>query len=302
MTPTKVRSRFLKVLHQASLSYWLMITGILITILFVMMALLAPSLEQWQWIQDPTSIGIIDNTPHSPPSAEHWFGTDKLGYDVFARTIYGARAALQVVVAATLFSVVFGVVLGLLSGYLGGWVDRILLFLMDSIYAIPGLLIAVTLSFSIGEAARGVPSAAAALGVAYIPKYYRVVRNHTVSIKTELFMEAARALGASPWRIISRYLFGNVIQSVPVLFSLNAADSVLTLGALGFLGLGLPAEIPEWGYDLKIALEGFTGGEVWWTTVFPGLAMALLSVGLSLASEGLSEYFNPLQRRGAVEN
>jgi len=279
-----------------------MVTGILITLLFVIVALLAPSLEQWQWIQDPTSIGIIDNIPHSPPSAEHWFGTDKLGYDVFARTIYGARAALQVVVAATLFSVVFGVILGLLSGYLGGWVDRILLFLMDSIYAIPGLLIAVTLSFSIGEAARGVPSAAAALGVAYIPKYYRVVRNHTVSIKTELFMEAARALGASPWRIISRYLFGNVIQSVPVLFSLNAADSVLTLGALGFLGLGLPAEIPEWGYDLKVALEGFTGGEVWWTTVFPGLAMALLSVGLSLASEGLSEYFNPLQRRGAVEN
>jgi len=292
----------LKVPRQASLSFWLMVTGILITLLFVIVALLAPSLEQWQWIQDPTSIGIIDNIPHSPPSAEHWFGTDKLGYDVFARTIYGARAALQVVVAATLFSVVFGVILGLLSGYLGGWVDRILLFLMDSIYAIPGLLIAVTLSFSIGEAARGVPSAAAALGVAYIPKYYRVVRNHTVSIKTELFMEAARALGASPWRIISRYLFGNVIQSVPVLFSLNAADSVLTLGALGFLGLGLPAEIPEWGYDLKVALEGFTGGEVWWTTVFPGLAMALLSVGLSLASEGLSEYFNPLQRRGAVEN
>lgn len=292
----------MKVPRQASLSFWLMVTGILITLLFVIVALLAPSLEQWQWIQDPTSIGIIDNIPHSPPSAEHWFGTDKLGYDVFARTIYGARAALQVVVAATLFSVVFGVILGLLSGYLGGWVDRILLFLMDSIYAIPGLLIAVTLSFSIGEAARGVPSAAAALGVAYIPKYYRVVRNHTVSIKTELFMEAARALGASPWRIISRYLFGNVIQSVPVLFSLNAADSVLTLGALGFLGLGLPAEIPEWGYDLKVALEGFTGGEVWWTTVFPGLAMALLSVGLSLASEGLSEYFNPLQRRGAVEN
>lgn len=300
MTPTKLWPQFLPLPRRASLSFWLMVTGLLITLLFVVMALMAPTLEQWNWIQDPTPTSILNNIPHSPPSAAHWFGTDKLGYDVFARTIYGARAALQVVVAATLFSVVFGVVLGLLSGYLGGWVDRLLLFLMDSIYAIPGLLIAVTLSFSIGEAARGVPSAAAALGVAYIPKYYRVVRNHTVSIKTELFMEAARALGASPWRIISRYLFGNVIQSVPVLFSLNAADSVLTLGALGFLGLGLPAEIPEWGYDLKVALEGFTG-EVWWTTLFPGLAMALLSVGLSLASEGLSEYFNPLQRQEGIK-
>lgn len=300
MMPTKVWPRFFQFPRHASLSVWLMVAGILITLFFIIIALLAPSLEQWNWIQDPTPTSILDNIPHSPPSDEHWFGTDKLGYDVFARTIYGARAALQVVVAATLFSVVFGVILGLLSGYLGGWVDRILLFLMDSIYAIPGLLIAVTLSFSIGEAARGVPSAAAALGVAYIPKYYRVVRNHTVSIKTELFMEAARALGASPWRIITRYLFGNVIQSVPVLFSLNAADSVLTLGALGFLGLGLPAEIPEWGYDLKVALEGFTG-EVWWTTLFPGLAMASLSIGLSLASEGLSEFFNPLQRRDAAK-
>lgn len=300
MTPTKLWPQFFRSPRRASLSFWLMVAGILITLFFVAIALLAPTLQQWDWIQDPTPTSILDNIPHSPPSDKHWFGTDKLGYDVFARTIYGARAALQVVVAATLFSVVFGVILGLLSGYLGGWVDRLLLFLMDSIYAIPGLLIAVTLSFSIGEAARGVPSAAAALGVAYIPKYYRVVRNHTVSIKTELFMEAARALGASPWRIISRYLFGNVIQSVPVLFSLNAADSVLTLGALGFLGLGLPAEIPEWGYDLKVALEGFTG-EVWWTTLFPGLAMALLSVGLSLASEGLSEYFNPLQRQDTIK-
>ncbi|WP_299412456.1 ABC transporter permease [Acaryochloris sp. IP29b_bin.148] len=299
MTSTKVWPRFLPFPRRINLSLGLMLTGILITIVFIVIALLAPTLEQWHWIQDPNF--FIGNSKHSPPSAKYWFGTDQLGHDVFARTLYGARAALQVVVAATIFSVIFGVILGLLSGYLGGWVDRTLLFLMDSIYAIPGLLIAVTLSFSIGEAARGVPSAAAALGVAYVPKYYRVVRNHTVSIKTELFVEAARALGASPWRIISRYLFGNVIQSVPVLFSLNAADSVLTLGALGFLGLGLPADIPEWGYDLKIALEDFTG-DIWWTTLFPGLAMALLSIGLSLASEGLSEYFNPLQQRDTVND
>ena len=299
MTPTKIRSQFWKLPRHATLSFWLMISGISITIFFVILALMTPALQQWQWIQNPTS--FLNNAKHLPPSATNWFGTDSQGYDVFSRTVYGARAALQVVVAATSFSVLIGVFLGLLSGYFGGWVDRILLFLMDSLYAVPGLLIAVTLSFSVGEAARGIPSAAAALGVAYVPKYYRVVRNHTVSIKTELFMEAARALGASPQRIISKYLFGNVIQSVPVLFSLNAADSVLTLGALGFLGIGLPAEIPEWGYDLKIALEGGTG-EFWWTTLFPGLAMAMLSIGLSLASEGLSEYFNPLQKQDTAKN
>jgi peptide/nickel transport system permease protein len=200
---------------------------------------------------------------------------------------------LQVVVLATLMSVLVGVPLGMLSGYLGGRLDRALLFLMDTIYTLPGLLLSVTLAFVVG---RGVVNAAIALSIAYVPQYYRVVRNHTVSVKTELFVEAAQAMGASTWRVLSRYLFLNVIQSVPVLFTLNAADAALTLGGLGFLGLGLPDQTPEWGLDLRQALDALPTG-IWWTALFPGLALTTLVTALSLVGEGLNEFVNPLLRR-----
>ncbi|MCA1993712.1 MAG: ABC transporter permease, partial [Coleofasciculus sp. S288] len=171
----------------------------------------------------------------------------------------------------------------------------VLLFLMDTIYTLPGLLLSVTLAFVVG---RGVLNAAIALSISYIPQYYRVVRNHTTSVKNELFIEAAQAMGASTPRVLSRYLFLNVVQSVPVLFTLNSADAILILGALGFLGLGLPEQTPEWGHDLRQALDSLPTG-IWWTALFPGLAMTTMVVGLSLLGEGLSEIINPRWRREA---
>jgi peptide/nickel transport system permease protein len=164
---------------------------------------------------------------------------------------------------------------------------------MDALYTLPTILLSITLAFVVG---RGVLNAAIALSIVYIPQYYRVVRNHTVSVKTELFVEAAQAMGASTWTVLTRYLFLNVVQSVPVLFTLNAADAILMLASLGFLGLGLPDEVPEWGYDLRQALDGLSTGGIWWTTLFPGLAMTLMVVGLSLLGEGLNTLLNPTQR------
>jgi peptide/nickel transport system permease protein len=269
----------------------MMIAGTVITLMFVLAAMLAPLLQSWGWLQNP--LEGLANPIHEAPSAAHWFGTSRQGYDVFSRTLFGTQAALQVVVLATLLSLVVGVPLGMVSGYLGGRLDRTLLFLMDTIYTLPGLLLSVTLAFVVG---RGVGNAAIALSIAYVPQYYRVVRNHTISIKTELFIEAARSMGASTWRVLSRYLFFNVIQSVPVLFTLNAADAVLILGGLGFLGLGLPEQTPEWGTDLRQALDALSTG-IWWTALFPGLALTMLVVGLSLMGEGLNELINPLSRQ-----
>jgi peptide/nickel transport system permease protein len=212
---------------------------------------------------------------------------------VFSRTLFGTRAAWQVVLLATLLSVAIGVPLGMVSGYQGGWLDRALLFFMDTIYTLPGLLLSVTLAFVVG---RGVLNAAIALSIAYIPQYYRVVRNHTASVKHELFIEAAQAMGADPWTVLTRYLFLNVIQSVPVLFTLNAADAILVLGGLGFLGLGLPEQVPEWGADIRQALDALPTG-IWWTALFPGLALTLMVTGLSLVGEGLNEFMNPRLRR-----
>lgn len=278
-------------LRRPTLSVQLMWVGLVITLAFVLVAVFAPLMQSWGWLRDPME--TLVNPIHQPPSAAYWFGTSRQGYDVFSRTLFGARVALQVVVLATMMSVVIGVPLGMLSGYLGGRLDRALLFFMDTVYTLPGLLLSVTLAFVVG---RGVLNAAIALSIAYVPQYYRVVRNHTVSVKTELYVEAAQAMGASPWRVMSRYLFANVIQSVPVLFTLNAADAVLVLGGLGFLGLGLPDQTPEWGLDLRQALDALPTG-IWWTALFPGLALTLLVVGLSLVGEGLNELINPLLRR-----
>ncbi|MDJ0616494.1 MAG: ABC transporter permease [Calothrix sp. MO_192.B10] len=292
MSITKSRlPQFLRFATNPSLSQKLMLIGLAITLSFILLAFLAPVLQGWGWLQDPTDSLI--NPIHEVPSAKYWFGTSRQGYDVFSRTIFGAQAALQVVLLATTLSMAIGVPLGMVSGYVGGKLDKVLLFLMDSIYTLPGLLLSVTLAFVVG---RGILNAAIAISIAYVPQYYRVVRNHTVSVKTELFIEAAQAMGANTWQVLRKYLFFNVIQSVPVLFTLNAADAILVLGGLGFLGLGLPEETPEWGHDLKQALDALPTG-IWWTALFPGLAMALMVVGLSLLGEGLNEFINPRLRK-----
>ncbi|MFN9674779.1 MAG: ABC transporter permease [Microcystis sp.] len=288
MTPVKLPiDPFLK----PNLTTKLLVVGLVLTIIFILIALFSPLLQAFGLIQDSTD--ILSNYPLQAPSSAHWFGTNVRGYDVFSRTLFGARAALSVVFLATGLSLVIGVPLGLISGYLGGKIDRVLLFLMDTLYTLPGLLLSVALAFVLG---RGIVNVAIAVSIAYIPQYFRVVRNQTASVKNELFIEAARAIGATPGRILSKYLFFNVVQSVPVLFTLNAADAILVLGGLGFLGLGLPEEVPEWGHDLKEALADLSTG-IWWTTLFPGLAMTTMVVGLSLLGEGLSEIFNPLSRK-----
>ncbi|MGD1713981.1 ABC transporter permease [Dapis sp. BLCC M172] len=287
MTSIFSRVKFFNLSSKPSISMQMMWVGLIITILFILIAIFAPLLENLGLLQDPQE--FLSNPIHQPPSFKHWFGTSRQGYDIFSRTLFGAQVAWQVVILATLLSLIIGVPLGMVSGYLGGRIDKILIFFMDTVYTLPGLLLSITLAFVVG---KGILNAAIALSIAYIPQYYRVVRNHTVSVKTELFIEAARAMGANTWRVLTRYLFLNVIQSVPVLFTLNAADAVLVLGGLGFLGLGLPPEIAEWGNDLRLALDALPTG-IWWTAFFPGCTLTLMVVGLSLLGEGLNEFVNP---------
>ncbi|MEB3172331.1 MAG: ABC transporter permease [Cyanobacteriota bacterium] len=266
----------------ARLARW----GVVIVLLYVAVAALVPLLVHLGVLSDP-AVGI-DNPVNAPPSAAHWCGTDRLGRDVCARTLAGSGVALQVVALAVVIALVVGVPLGMVSGYLGGPVDRVLVLLMDTLYTLPVLLLSVVMAFLLG---RGIPNAAAALCVVYIPQYFRVVRNQSVQIKAELYIEAARSLGAGPLWILRRYLLRNVITSVPVLLTLNAADAVLVLGGLGFLGLGLPESIPEWGGDLQQALTALPTG-IWWTALYPGLALFVLVLGLSFLGEGLERWLS----------
>lgn len=275
---------------------WLLLSGLLITGFFVVLAVFAPWIAPTDFAQSTVDGQRLPKL--APPSSEHWFGTNDQFYDVLSRTVWGARTALTVVVLSVLLSVVAGVLLGLFSGYVGGWTDRMLVFITDALYAIPTLLLAIVFSFLLSDRlGGGVLAASLSLTVIYIPQYFRVVRNTTVSAREATYVEAARAMGAPNRTIMGRYLFGNVIGSVPVIGTLNAADALGTLAALGFLGFGIqPTEAAEWGYDLDRALDDAAAG-IWWTTVYPGGAIVLLIVGLTLIGEGLNETVNPVLRR-----
>ncbi|HKB93901.1 MAG TPA: ABC transporter permease, partial [Gaiellaceae bacterium] len=189
----------------------------------------------------------------------------------------------------------------LFSGYFGGPFDRGAVLFMDAMFAFPPLLLAIVIAFLLGGGANsGVLVAAFAITVTYVPQYFRVVRNHVISVREEPYVEAARALGAKPVTILRRYVFFNVVQNVPVIATLNAADAVLTLTALGFLGYGVqPTQGAEWGYDVSRAVSDAASG-IWWTGLFPGLAIVLLVTGLTLLGEGLNETINPVLRRRSI--
>jgi peptide/nickel transport system permease protein len=275
-------------------------TGVAITAFFAVLAAFAT------WI---APYGFSQYQAHGErfpqlagPSSAHLMGTTVQSDDVLSRVVWGAQTELTVVVLALVFSLTVGVPLGLVSGYFGGVLDRVLVLIMDALFAFPFLLLAIVIAFLLsGTVGSGVFTAAIAITVVYVPQYFRVVRNHVISVREEPYVEAARALGAKPSTVIRRYVFFNVVQNVPVIATLNAADAILTLAGLGFLGYGIqPTEAAEWGYDIQRAVSD-AGSGIWWTGLFPGLAIVLLVTGLTLLGEGLNETVNPVLRRRRIE-
>jgi len=223
------------------------------------------------------------------PDGTHLMGTDNLGRDIWSRMVYGAQTILGVAIAAALMSSLIGIPLGLLSGFVGGPLDRTLSLVMDSIYSFPGLILAIAFAAMLGP---GVVNITLAVAVIYIPTYYRLVRGQTISIREELYVEAAQVLGARRWTILGRYIFPNVIATTVVIFSVNIADAIMTEAALSYIGLGLPAGIPDWGMDLSMGKKFLPSGS-WWLITFPGAMIMLLALGFTFLGEGLAEILNP---------
>jgi peptide/nickel transport system permease protein len=276
----------------------MLIVGAVIVGFFIVVAIFAPLIAPYGF--NAASSGGVSFKTLQEPSAHHWFGTTVGGEDVLSRVVFGARTALEVIILAVALSIVVGVPTGLISGYFGGWLDRVLVLIADALFAFPVLLLAIVISVSVagGQSSKtgGILSAAIAITVVYVPQYFRVVRNATVATREEPYVEAARALGAPPRVVMIRYVFGNVVQTVPVIATLNAGDAILTLAGLGFLGFGIePSSAAEWGYDLNKALSDTAAG-IWWTGTFPGLAIVLLVVGVTLVGESLNDVLNPLLR------
>jgi len=296
-----VRRAFAPIGDARGMTRWMLWVGAGITLAFILVALLAPVLAPYEFDQfrTPEEGRFVQL---EAPSRDHLMGTNVQSTDVLSRIIWGTQTELKVVLISLFLSISFGVPLGLLSGYFGGKLDRVLVLVMDALFVFPFLLLAIVIAFLLADkVGQGIFTAAIAITVVYVPLYFRVVRNHTISIREEPFVEAARALGAKPFTIIRKYVFFNVVQNVPPLATLNAADAILTLAALGFLGYGIqPTEGAEWGYDIQRAVSDAASG-IWWTGLFPGLAIVLLVTGLTLLGESLNETINPVLRKRRYE-
>src|SRR4051794_31685133 len=301
--PARRRSwRRLPVVHQlrqsVGLQRGMLVAGLVLMALFVLTALLAPLLAPYEFGQLRDADGPFG--AQQPPSSQHLLGTTVGGYDVLSRVIWGSRTSLLVIVVAVLLSIVIGVLLGLVSGYFGGWLDRVLVVICDAVYAFPSLLLAIVVAIVIsgGQSSLwgGILAAAISVTVVFIPQYFRVVRAETVRIKAEAFVESARVIGASHRRIMTRHVLRNATRTLPLILTLNASESLLTLAGLGFLGFGIqPTSGGDWGYDLNKSLADVTSG-IWWTSVFPGLAIVLTVLGLTLVGESLNDLADPRLR------
>ncbi len=218
-------------------------------------------------------------------------GTNDVGQDVFSRLIWGTRIAILVGFSSSILSLLLGVPLGLLAGYFGGKFDRAFSLVMDSLYAFPGLILAIAITAVLGPSVYNV---IVAIAVLYIPTYYRIVRGQTMTVKEEVYIEAAQSIGARRWEILWRYVFPNVIPSVAIIFSVNVADAILTGAGLSFLGLGMPPTIADWGIDLARGQRYIQ--TAWWLITFPGIAIMVIVLAFTMMGEGLMEIFNPKLR------
>jgi peptide/nickel transport system permease protein len=263
--------------------------GLAIAAIFILTAIFAPFIAT----QDVTAQDLFMR--YAAPSAEHWFGTDALGRDVFSRVVYGARISLQVGIIVVTVSAVFGIFIGAIAGFFGGFVDKILSgYIFNVFLAFPGLLLAIALVAFLGA---GLGKLILALCVIGWVGYARVMRGQVLKVREYDFVQAARALGASNMRILFTHILPNAIQPLIVQASLGMAGAVLSEASLSFLGLGIPPPAPSWG----TLIEEARGIDILYNAphvlFFPGIAIALTVLAFNFIGDGLREYLDPKQRK-----
>ncbi|HAQ41128.1 MAG TPA: ABC transporter permease [Clostridiales bacterium] len=260
------------------------ILGLIVFLLLILMALLAPVLYDYD-----TQV-IKQNIPTRlmPPSAAHPFGTDEMGRDIMARVVYGSRMSLFIGFAAVSVSLLVGGFLGAISGYYGGTLDNVIMRFMDILLAIPGTLLAITIVAALGPS---IFNLIIALSVSYIPNFARVVRGPVLTVRDVEFVEAAKAIGAKTRTIIFSHVLPNSMAPVIVQTTLNVASVILTIAGFRFLGLGIQPPMPEWGAMLSSGRTYIRDQS--YMTLFPGLAIMLTILSLNLLGDGLRDALDP---------
>jgi peptide/nickel transport system permease protein len=256
--------------------------GLLIVLLFIFVALAA------DWIS-PHDYDLANFTiARQGPSAEHWLGNDEIGRDMLSRLLHGARISLLIGLISVAIGITFGTFLGIISGYFGGLTDLIVMRLIDIMLAFPSILLAIMMVAFLGPSLQ---NAMIAIGVLSIPIYARLVRSSTLSYKEEVFIEAARALGSNHVMIIFRHILPNVLAPIIIQSTLQVAAAIQAAAALGFLGLGAPPDVPEWGNMLQKGRTYIVSAPH--IVVFPGLATMFVVLGFSLLGDGLRDALDP---------
>lgn len=258
----------------------LSLIGLILVALFLLLAVFGPLIAPYEYDT------IIRGSQRQPPSADHLFGTDRLGRDVFSRVVWGAREIIALPALTTALSILCGTAIGLAIGYRGGWLDEIVSRMLDSLLSIPALMLALVMLGTLGPSAFGLVIVIVLL---YTPIVARVVRSAALTVRTAGYIEAARLRGDSIFYILFREMLPGVLPALIVEGSLRFSYAIFLTASLGFLGLGVQPPSPDWGRMVNEARDSFV--QTPWALWFPAGAIALLVIGVNLLSDGLRRIF-----------
>ncbi len=258
----------------------LSLLGLIIVVVFILMAIFGSVIAPYKYDE------LIKGAARQAPSAAYLFGTDKLGRDVFSRVLWGAREVITIPGIATTIAVAIGAVIGMATAYFGGWIDEIISRLLDSLLAIPALLLALVMLGVIGPSPIGIVIVIVLL---YVPIVTRVIRSATLNIRSSGFIEAAKLRGEANWYILFREILPSVLPALTVEAALRFSYAIFLTASLGFLGLGVQPPSPDWGRMVNEAREGYARTP--WALWYPAAAIAVLVIGVNLLADGLRRIF-----------
>lgn len=262
----------------------LAVIGVVGLTLIILLAVAAPLIEQYPY-------ETMDlRATKSPPSGDHWFGTDRIGRDVWSRTIHGGRVSLAVAGAATLLSTVIGLLLGSLAGYFGGWVDTLIMRFTDVVMTLPAIVIMITLAAFLP---RTLPTLVIVIGGLSWPGTVRLVRGQFLSLREQEYVTAAQCLGASDYRIIVQHILPNLVAPMVAMVSFTVANAILTEAGLSFLGLGVAPPTPSWGNMLESARNLEILQDLPWMWIFPAIFTVLTVLFVNFIGDGLRDAVDP---------